>query len=209
MAEISVKINVAAIKRKFENHVEKNQKVAEYVDRKIKSLFERAHSALMREFLNHPVTKELIQSAKNPASGTNISGTLGGYGNLFTFLGFWFEKDPTKALENLLKKGFSANRTVRRKNFLYYRVHTPTPEQIKDASPMDWHPQVSWAYAVENGNFSGAAEASHYIFKTWLSSRSTHGIQIKHDYSSISFRETPYLSEILNNFKEKMNNIRV
>ena len=68
---------------------------------------------------------------------------------------------------------------------------------------------TSWAEAVESGEFNGDASLSHYIYKTWMSSRSKKGIQVKGNYSESKFKPTPYMSEILNNFIEKMNSIKV
>ena len=39
---------------------------------------------LMKEFEEHTVTKEIEEGA----GASNISSTLGGYGNLFTYIGF-------------------------------------------------------------------------------------------------------------------------
>ena len=48
----------------------------------------------------HPVTQE-IESGPN---GYNQSGTLGGYGNLFSYIGFEEGMSPTEPLRRVLKK---------------------------------------------------------------------------------------------------------
>ena len=45
---------------------------------------EKLKKEMMANFLRLPVTKEILAGS----TSSNISGTLGGYGNLFTFIGF-------------------------------------------------------------------------------------------------------------------------
>ena len=54
---------------------------------------------LIQNFANHPVSTEI---AAGPNAG-NSSGTLGGYGNLFSFIGFSAGQDPVKDWINLLQ----------------------------------------------------------------------------------------------------------
>lgn len=204
MSNITFKVDYAAIRKIFEQNIDKDDRIKKIVDDHILSIFQRSKKALLREFLNHSITVEL----KNGPTSENISNTLGGYGNLFSFLGFFQTKNPTSELENLFNN-LSIKKTTRKGNILYYSINLPTKEQISDSTKMDWGSGTSWAYAVENGNFNGDAALGHYIYKTWLGGRSKKGIQVKGEYSEESFSPKPYISQILENFQKRMNDINV
>ena len=174
------------------------------VDDFVNSIFKRNKEVLLKEFLNHSITVEL----KNGPNSENISNTLGGEGNLFSFLGFFYNTNPTLSLENLFNN-LSIRKTTRRGNVIYYSINLPTNSEIANSTKMDWGSGTSWAYAVENGNFNGDAALSHYIYKTWIKGRSKTGIQVKQNYSERNFSPKPYISEILENFQKRMNNINV
>lgn len=167
------------------------------------NLFGRAHQSLMRDFLEHPVTQEL----KAGPEAQNISNTLNGQGNLFGFLGFWQGQDPTVELENLLIK-IKIEKSSTKRNVIYYRIADyPSRTTIEEATEMNWGNGTSWAFSVENGDFGGDAALSHYIFKAWSGSRSQGGFQIKgYEYSEESFNPTPYISQILEKFQDRVNN---
>ena len=57
-----------------------NQLVKEYIEPRINVLQEQ----MVEEFRSHPVTSEL----NDGPNASNTSGLLGGYGNLFSFIGF-------------------------------------------------------------------------------------------------------------------------
>lgn len=205
MANFTFKVDYNALKKMFEDNIDKDVRIKKIVDDYVISLFQRNKKVLLREFLNHSITVEL----KNGPLAENISNTLGGSeGNLFSFLGFFQTANPTGELEDLLNN-LSIRKTTRRGNIVYYNINLPTKSQISDATKMDWGSGTSWAYAVENGNFNGDAALSHYIFKTWLKGRSKTGVQVKGEYSEGSFSPKPYISEILQNFQTRMNNIKV
>lgn len=199
MSNFKFKIDYTALKKFFEQNIDKDPKIRKIVDDYVFSIFQRNKKVLLTEFLNHKITVEL----KNGPNAENISGTLDGNGNLFSFLGFFSGKNPTSDLENLLKS-LSIRKTTRRGNVIYYAIKLPTKSQISDLTKMEWGSRTSWAYAVENGNFNGDAALSHYIYKTWLKGRSKTGIQIKGEYSESSFSPRPYITPILDNFRERM-----
>lgn len=204
MSNFTLKVDYAALKKIFEQNIDKDERIKKIVDDYVISIFQRNKKVLLREFLNHKITVEL----KNGPSAENISGTLDGNGNLFSFLGFFQSRNPTSELENLLNS-LSIRKSTRKGNVVYYTINIPTKSQIADVTKMDWGSGTSWAYAVENGNFNGDAALSHYIYKTWMKGRSKTGIQIKGEYSESSFSPKPYISQILENFQKRMNNINV
>ena len=70
-----------------------------HVQAKLLRAAREVEGILIAEFNAHPVTKE-IEGGEGSA---NISGTLGGYGNLFTYIGFNDSDHPIEILRALLK----------------------------------------------------------------------------------------------------------
>jgi hypothetical protein len=62
----------------------------------VQDRFNKIKNELIQEFLNHPVTQEI----KAGPNTTNISGTLNGKGNLFSFIGFYEGDDPIQDILN-------------------------------------------------------------------------------------------------------------
>jgi len=78
------------VTKAINNQLDKNIgiKVKEMVEREFEAIKQR----MIDEFESHPVTIE-IDAGEN---ASNSSGTLGGYGNLFSFIGFQDGDDPLK-----------------------------------------------------------------------------------------------------------------
>ena len=72
------------------------QRVKEYIEPKVR----RKQEHLIQEFTEHPVTVEI----NSGPHATNSSGLLGGYGNLFSFLGFESSSDPTGPIYKILQR---------------------------------------------------------------------------------------------------------
>ena len=69
-------------------NIEVGRQLAPILQRRVSSSLLRAarevERILIKQFESHPVTKEI----SGGSSSSNVSGTLGGYGNLFSFIGF-------------------------------------------------------------------------------------------------------------------------
>ena len=202
MSLLYFRLDQNAIMKALEEKVAYSPEVLAKANRIVAGLFGRAHEAMIRNFLEHPVTLEL----KAGSDASNISNTLHGEGNLFGFLGFFDTQDPTGELEDLLM-GIGYERSSIRRNVINYRVtNYPTKKAIESASEMNWGSSTSWAFAIENGNFNGDAALSHYIFKSGAG-RSGGGIQVAgYEYSEEKFHPKPYISEILEKFQDRVNN---
>jgi len=154
---------------------------------------------MLKEFQDHPVTKE-IQDGPNSA---NTSRTLaGGYGNLYTFIGFRYGSNPTGLVKNLLAltKVMKRTRTqvTRSKVTTYFTVSVPSEDQVRAVSKMPFEGGKSWVYGIERG-ISGF---SHYMYKNYALSRSTKGLQTKKKIRSVQFKPLygGYITQILKNF---------
>ena len=86
--------NIRSIVKK----VSRSRKFVKQAQVRARRTFEKAKALMISEFNNHPVTKELEAGV----SAANSSGTLNGYGNLFTFIGFSTGHKPIPPVRNLL-----------------------------------------------------------------------------------------------------------
>jgi len=201
---MTFKVDYTAIKKKLENYIDSDVRIKNAVNEMAQKVFLRAHGALLREFSTHSITEEL----KAGPTASNTSNTLGGYGNLSSFLGFFSSQNPTEELHALLNK-ISMKKVTRRGNVVYFRIDLPEKQEIIAATRMNWGSGTSWAYAVENGEFNGDEALSHFVFKTWSGSRSKQGFQAAGEYTSENFSPKPYITELLNNFRSRINQTKV
>ena len=206
-ANVSFSINYDSIRRKIESAIANSIKIKRLAYVKAYGRYMTAKRAMLKEFDRSNITQELISGP----NALNISGTLDGYGNLFSFIGFEQGDNPTEALRQLLELGTSMTQTVYRNKAWYFKVSLPTREVIEENTQMPWESGNSWAYAVER-YISGLG---HYMYKKNLgaSSRSGTGLQIGisgttsyYDYlEDANFSPKPYISEILKNFRVRIN----
>ena len=153
---------------------------------------------MLAEFDSHPVTKE-IEGGPNT---TNRSGTLGGTGNLFSFIGFNKGDRPTKAVRRILEastrlKGLKENPD----GSLGFEViiEIPTKSEIKDSSPIPWAAARSWVIGIEQG-LSGLGQ---FLVKPGAG-RSGGGLEVSGSIRSGKFKNTKYVSQILANLQSNL-----
>ncbi len=203
----TINVNYKTFKRKLLNAVEnKGRPIAR---KKAYDLFYRAKRNMLREFNTHLITLEL--EAGPSYSSKNISGTLEGYGNLFSFLGFDSGDRPTERVRDILiqETTYISTPTFRNNRWIF-KVNYPSRSQIVSETDGDlgrWN-DGSWIDLVEKGapgiifylnlKKSNASSASNYGFQTpW---------EINDD---LSFSPKPYLTEILRKFRDRINNSEI
>lgn len=177
-----------------------SKKVQDQVYRRSKEIFDRSKKQMLDDFANHPVTKEI---EAGPDS-SNISGTIIGGGNLFSFIGFHAGDNPIRNVYNLLNMGTYLSgkkpRVVRKTKdrvYLGFRVVSPTVSQLASQTRMPWEPG-SWLFKIEQG-ISGLG---YYIYQKGIkASRSGTGIQADGKVKQAVFKRVSYMSAILNTFK--------
>ena len=159
--------------------------------------FSTAKSILMSEFNNHPVTKEI----EGGAMARNSSGTLGGYGNLYTFIGFP-DGNPVSAprsaiemLTSLSKRPVKSSVTTGKYITLTFSVRYPSLMDMARVTPMPWE-GGSWLVNIEEG----ISNFNHYLYKRWVGSRSGHGVQIDPNIRTMSYSPVSYYKEMLSRF---------
>ena len=173
-----------------------------YRDQAIKKAekhFKKAHNKLIKEFEKHPVTKEL----KAGPFGGNPSRTLGGYGTLYSFIGFQ-GGDPTEIVSAILKSATKIDRrtgAAKKKGKMMeynFRVKFPDMGQIEAMTPMPWENGRSWVRGIERG-ISGFG-----FYMNKMGGRSCGGFQTYNQIRGGGFRNVKYLTEIFSNFKKNL-----
>jgi hypothetical protein len=200
---MKVKLN----QNKIAQAISKNSKMASLIRKEVRAIVEeyveRSQDEMVQEYLNHPVTKEI----DNGPEASNISSTLGGEGNLFSYIGFEEGSEPTESvkeiLENSVKVSARPEISVNGKNIkINFPVSGPTMQEIESETPMPFEGGKSWVSGVEKG-ISGF---SYYVFRKFIkNSRSSTGIQAEPQVRTGSFKPSPYLSVILKKFYSKIN----
>jgi hypothetical protein len=153
------------------------------------------HRQLMAEFENHPVTQEI---EAGPGSA-NISGTLNGYGDLFSYIGFNSGDNPIMAVRVILEKSLHLRHVPSgAKNMIQdFVISLPSMTEIEASSPMPWAAGRSWVKGVEQG----IAGFGKYLTRESPMSRSGGAVQVEKSIRGGSFHNTRYLSGILNDLR--------
>ena len=89
------KLNLASIRKKALS----SDKVKKQITIKAEKVVNQEKQKLIEAFSNSSVTQEISAGP----TANNISRTLGGYGNLFSFIGFSSGADPISPIKNLLQ----------------------------------------------------------------------------------------------------------
>lgn len=170
----------------------------------IMPIVEKAQMEMIEEFVQHPVTQEINAGP----TASNTSGTLGGVGNLFAFLGFDISDNPTLDILEILYKTprVSKVKTSPNGKFVIYLRDMPNAPEIFAATPLTWANSKSWAEGIESGiaGFGRFMYDGDKGFPSPKPSHSGHGIQIKGLLRGGKFENTKYISSIINNFTKKI-----
>ena len=154
---------------------------------------------MVKEFINHPVTKEIMAGS----SASNTSGTLNGYGNLYTFIGFGKGDDPITPIINLLNRTTYNFTNFNSRAQFTLNVEMPSADQIFRMTPLPWAPGLSWAQKIEQG-MPGFGQ---YMNKESSTSRSGSGIQADGQIRGGGFRNTKYISALMSKWQNKFKTI--
>lgn len=165
----------------------------------LKKRFEELKKEMINEFLMHPITKEILGGPGAP----NISGTLRGYGNLFSFIGFNKGDKPIAPIVKLLEQTVMNVSRVNPRGVINLNITIPSNRDIFAVTPMPWATGLSWAQRIEQG-MPGFGE---YLNKSSSSSRSSQGLQTQNDIRSGGFSNAPYISSFVKKWQDIFTNI--
>lgn len=195
-----------------------NGDVQDAIEKAVKKEFDNEKLNTLKEFDSHVVTQELLSPEKG-----NISMTLGGYGDLFGFIGFQSGFDPITPvkldLESKIKlKGTNLSiiyprnargqfATGKRTKSLKVIFEVPDLNNFdKSAQFEGWNGGRNWVKGIEKG-ISGVS-----YFADYPRGRSERGLQLKGPIKNSSkdrpsgFKTRPYITEIIENFKKNFKN---
>lgn len=182
--------------------IQADKQYQKIVNNQIKIEFEKIKNQYISEFINNPITVEI----NGGISSQNISNTLGGITNLYSFIGFDEGTDPIKPILELLEK--SNYRILFNNQAIDSTIifDIPTAKEIFDITPMPWAIGRSWARGIETG-ISGLG----YYLKKIKNSRSGIGIQSSTNQirTGVSFKNTKYISDLLNRFNKDLKNLNI
>lgn len=165
--------------------------------------YNEAKKEMLVEFSELNITQELSAGSRDPDGASNISGTLGGKGNLFSFIGFSRGSDPATQLKASLDKNITLTPPRLTPEFdrikVQFRIKV-NKAAIQSDTPLPFETGNSWAFAIEKG-ISGFSRFLSGYFKA---SRSGGGIQTRHTIRSAEFQTRPYLSSLLKRMVTKI-----
>lgn len=172
------------------------------VEKQFRAAFQKVKNEMIAEFLNHPVTIEI----KEGIGAKNLSGTLDGVTNLFSFIGFDRSSNPTDQIEDMLyRTNFKFDRYTSKE--IIYSVYIPDAKEIFAVTPIPWATGRSWAKGIETG-ISGLG---YYLKVDRDNSRSGLGIQSprKVRKKGVKFNNISYISALIKKYKKKFENLEI
>lgn len=187
------------------NKIQKINRVKKEIDSIVSSKFQNAKEKMINDFDSHPITQEI----KSGPNGSNQSNTLGGVGNLFSYIGFTDGSQPTDQVKNILENEVKISKgelvLQNSKIKIKYKINYPSENEISQKTPLPFENGRSWVTGMERG-ISGFG---NYIYKVFSKGRSKMGLQSKNKIRGASFRPRMYWSEIAKNFLDNVNNIKI
>ena len=174
--------------------------VKQPLTKEVKKEFKRIKAEMIKEFLQLPVTQEILQGPY----GSNISGTLSGATNLFAFIGFDRGTDPMAPILSMLENiTLQFNKEIKTTKLgINFQVNLPTAQDIFAITPLPWAVGRSWAEGIERG-LSGLG----YLLRK-NKGRSGAAIQGGVKVRSGKFHNQPYISSFINKYKKRFEDLK-
>lgn len=178
------------------NQLSKNTQYISYADAWVSQRFEQIKDDMIQEFESHLVTKEI----DGGIGADNISDTLGGITNLYSFIGFYEGDKPLEPIREILRE-INMHKTVGRRSVIKYTFTFPTAKEIFKVTPIPWATGRSWAQGIEHG-ISGIG---YFLRKYSERSYSGFGLQAKKPVRhNIRFKNTKYISDLLAKYTKRI-----
>lgn len=158
-------------------------------------ILEQRKKEYIDEISAHPISREISAGPNSE----NISNTLNGDGNLYSFIGFDAGDKPIEDLINIIEKNTKIKKIDSKKETFDFEVFSPSLEELRGYTPMPFEGGNSWLKGIEKG-ISGF---SNYLFGLLFpTSRSGKAIQTKDKIRRASYKPTKYFSVLYRNFVE-------
>lgn len=187
------KINKNLLKQNINQALEKNSPIIKNAEIIATEAIEIEKEKYINQIENHPVSQEILDGP----SAANISRTLDGEGNLFSFIGFEKSDNPINKIKILIKNNTFIKFKNAKNGIFNFSVFTPSLEEIYQETPMPFEGGKSWVKGIEKG-ISGF---SNYLYGLiFQESRSGKAIQSKNRIRKSNFKPRSYLSQVYINF---------
>jgi len=188
------------VMRILSNQIKNTKQFNNAAKREIKDIEKQARKEFLKEFDDHPITNEI---EAGPDS-SNSSGTLNGYGNLFSFIGFSRGDSPVAELRSYLRNSIRTSNLKKEKGArtkAYFTINKPEMKTIASVTPMPWEVGRSWVRSIEKG-ISGFGYYMNTMTRRF--SRSGAGIQVDRRLRSGGYIPKKYMSQILRNLDRNL-----
>ena len=201
------KINYSIFRREVAKGINNSRVIRKMAIDEANKTLQIAKNEALKDFATHPVTREL----KAGPDSNNVSGTLGGRGNLFSFIGFRDGIDPTLVIQRAIQmsriSGTPAVRQVGKNSGTFtisFNASIPSKQELEAMTPMPFEGGRSWLTSIERG-ISGLSYYIYHKTKNIKGSRSGKAIQSKHPYmSGLRYKPTSYISPILRKLRDRL-----
>jgi len=150
---------------------------------------------LLKEFKSSDISKEI----EDGNGATNTSGTLGGYGNLFSFIGFKAGSNPIGTVVQYLISKIKITKNINyliisdKKIRVSVLASIPNKQELADISQTEW--DGSWLLKMSTG-ISGLG----YYIQKMLRGRSLGGVQSRKKIRTAKFRPKTYFVAMYKKF---------
>lgn len=205
------RFNSASINQKLIKTFSEKKQAETLAFNSLNSKFEKERRILLGNFQNHPVTLEIEAGP----TANNLSNTLGGIGNLFSFIGFNAGDNPTEPIRDMLYDETDLLRPLKHKNInvakkqiqFTFSFKTPSLQEIYKITPYPgdgspWSPG-SWVEGISKG-ISGLQYYFHSLRLLFGNSRSGTAIQRRKELRSAGYSPIGYVEKLLSDFIGKI-----
>ena len=147
------------------------------------------------EIKSHAISIEL----SNGQDAQNISNTLDGDGNLYSFIGFDEGSKPVEDLIDAVRDNTNIKKIFAKNNIIRYQVSSPSLEELYSMTPMPFERGLSWLKGIEKG-ISGFG---YYLYgRAFPNSRSGRAIQSNNRIRKLNYKPKDYFNSLYNKFIE-------
>jgi len=196
MVYIPKKINKTTLRRSLD--YTKSREFINGAKAIINENFIRIKNNLINDFESHPVTLEL----DGGVGASNSSGTLGGKGNLYRFIGFERGYDPIAPISREFSSINITMIRIRKDGTASTNIIYPSANEIFNMTPLPWASQRSWAEGIEKG----ISNLGQFLNIKSNASRAGEGIQADIN-TGASFKPVPYISHLIRKFEIEIINL--
>jgi hypothetical protein len=183
---------------KFREDILNSKEITAALKAEAEKVLSQEKARLEDDFNNHPVTKEI----ESGPEAMNISNTLGGYGNLFSFIGFDINAspiDPVRELIGRIRLGKMVAKNLKT-GTVSFQVNIPSKTDFESVTKMPWETGRSWLFDIEK-TISGLG---YYLYGKYSKSRSGTAVQKEKSVRNLAFRSTKYFNKILEDFYKRL-----